>query len=302
MDRKNLIEINVTSDVGLLREVVLGPFKPFTMEDLAREAEEDGGAAGDQEELLAELLARYCVEAPDPAIGARQHARLAAVLEEHGVTVHWADPVDRAVRHYPRDMGVAVDDVFFLARPATAGRQREQTGLRSLRSRMSRVRALDAGVIEGGDVLVSTEEVLVGVGESTSEEGVAALRRAMAEEGLAREVVPLRFAHLGVVHLDVHFTLAAPGVGLVNPAAFTAESLAQLRSRFDLIEVTAQEVRALTVNTVALGPDRLILQAGHDRLEAELARRGVTPVPVDYSEITRFPGGLHCATLPLVRI
>ncbi|MFI6907029.1 dimethylarginine dimethylaminohydrolase family protein [Nonomuraea sp. NPDC050394] len=294
-----MIEISVTSDVGLLRDVIVGPSKAFTLEDLYREALADGHD-GD-EDLLNEMLARYSIEAPDPAIAAKQHAGLVAVLEEHDVTVRWADPVGCAVQMYTRDMGFAIDDVFFLARPATPTRRREQSALLSLHSRMSKVRALDAGFIEGGDVLVTPSEVLVGIGDSTDEEGVEALRRAMAAAGLSRDVVPMRFTHRGVVHLDVHFTLASPDVGLVSPAAFDAESLGHLRDRFKLITVTPQEVRALAVNTVALGPDRLIIQAGHERLEAELSRHGITPVPVEFAEVTRFPGGLHCATLPLVR-
>ncbi|MFI6390175.1 dimethylarginine dimethylaminohydrolase family protein [Nonomuraea sp. NPDC050540] len=294
-----MIEINVTSDIGVLREVILGPCKAFTMEDLISEARVDGGG-GDQR-LLDELYARYSIEAPDPTIAAKQHAQLIAVLEAHDVNVHWAAPVDCVIQMYTRDMGFAIDDVFFLARPATPTRRREQAALLSLHSRMSKVRALDAGHIEGGDVLVTPSEVLVGIGDSTNEAGAEALRRAMAAAGLSREVVPMRFTHRGVVHLDVHFTLASPDVGLVSPAAFDAESLDHLKSRFKLITVTPQEMRALAVNTVALGPDRLIIQAGHERLEAELSRHGVTPVPVEFSEITRFPGGLHCATLPLVR-
>ncbi|WP_431040807.1 dimethylarginine dimethylaminohydrolase family protein [Streptomyces sp. P1-3] len=294
-----MIEISVTSDIGRLRDVVVGPFKAFTLEDLIREGEVDGGDGDEQ--LLTEMLARYSLEAPDPTIAAKQHAQLIAVLEEHDVTVRWADPVDCSIQMYTRDMGFAIDDVFFLARPATPTRQREQSGLLSLQSRMSKVRALDAGFIEGGDVLVTPSEVLVGLGDSTDEEGVEALRRAMAAAGLSREVVPMRFSHRGVVHLDVHFTLASPEVGLVNPAAFDAESLDHLKNRFKLITVTPGEVRALAINTVALGPDRLLIQTGLERLEAELSRHGITPVPVNFSEITRFPGGLHCATLPLVR-
>ncbi|WP_157251566.1 dimethylarginine dimethylaminohydrolase family protein [Nonomuraea typhae] len=294
-----MIDISVTSDVGLLRDVILAPHKAFTLEELILEAEADG-ARGD-EALLGELMARYSIEAPDPAVAAGQHAQLVRVLEEHDVTVRWADPVDCVVQLYPRDMGFAIDDVFFLARPATPTRRREQAELLSLQARMSKVRALDAGHIEGGDVLVTSSEVLVGVGDSTDEEGIEALRRGIAAAGLSREVVPMRFTHLGVVHLDVHFTLASPEVGLISPAAFDAESLDYLKGRFELIEVTPEEVRALAVNTVALGPDRLVIQAGHERLEGELRRRGITPVPVDFSEITRFPGGLHCATLPLIR-
>jgi N-dimethylarginine dimethylaminohydrolase len=158
-----------------------------------------------------------------------------------------------------------------------------------------------SGHIEGGDVLVTDDDVLVGLGDSTDMEGLEAFRTALTAEGIDRRVVPIEFAHPGVVHLDVHFTLAGPGVGLYNPKAFTPQSRSYLESRFDLIEVDEDEVRRLAVNTVALAPDKLIMQASDERIATEIESRGITPILIDYSEITRFPGGLHCATLPLVR-
>lgn len=294
------INVHVTSDIGRLREVVLGPVKPFTLEDLVAEADDDPDAEG-AEEAHAEFAARYSIEAPDPELAATQHAGLVEVLERRGVTIHWVEPADCSIQLYTRDMGVVVDDVYFRARPHSPVRQREQAGLAALESRMSKVRELDAGHIEGGDVLVTPDDVLVGLGENTDRDGLEALRRALAAEGIDRDVVPLEFAHVAVVHLDVHFTLAGPRVGLFNPKAFTAESRAILEARYDLVEVTEDEVRGLVVNTVALGPDELVLQSTADRVAAELDERGITPVPLDFSEITRFPGGLHCATLPLVR-
>ncbi|MEJ3654397.1 arginine deiminase family protein [Actinomycetes bacterium KLBMP 9759] len=289
------IEIGVSSDVGELREVLLGPHKPFTLEQLF------GSASADVDGFTADFVSRFRLEEPDAEIAAKQHAGLVGVLEEHGVTVHWADDIDCALQLYTRDMGFAVDDTFFLARPSTEFRRDEQKGLASLLPRLSKVRELEAGTIEGGDVIVTKDDVLVGRGENTDAEGVESFRAALAAAGIQREVVVLEFDQLAVVHLDVHFTLASPEVGLYNPAAFTAKSREYLESRFDLIEVTADEVRGLAVNTVSLGPDRLVVQHTDERIAEELRRRGITPVTIDFSEITRFPGGLHCATLPLVR-
>ncbi|WP_232664917.1 dimethylarginine dimethylaminohydrolase family protein [Pseudonocardia sp. TRM90224] len=289
------IEIGVSSDVGELREVLLGPHKPFTLKEIL------GEEPAELDEFTADFISRFRLEEPDAEVAAKQHAGLVTLLEAHGVTVHWADDVDCALQLYTRDMGFAVDDTFFLARPATEFRRGEQKGLASLLPRLSKVHELESGTIEGGDVLVTKDDVLVGRGESTDEAGVESFRAALVAAGIRRDVVALEFDQLAVVHLDVHFTLASPEVGLYNPAAFTAKSREYLESRFDLIEVTAEEVRGLAVNTVALGPDRLVVQHTDERIAEELRRRGITPVMVDFSEITRFPGGLHCATLPLVR-
>lgn len=293
------IEVGVTSDVAPLREVLVGPFKPFALDDLIAEAPDEMDPEHD--EVLAEVLARHPVEAPEPVTAAIQHERLIATLARRGVTLHWAEPAEVRLQLYTRDMGFVVDDVFFSARPASAVRRAEQAGLAGLLPRLSRVCELDAGHIEGGDVLVTEDDVLVGLGDSTDAEGLESFRRALAAQGIDRRVVPIEFAHRGVVHLDVHVTLAGPRTGLYNPKSFTPAARSYLESRFDLIEVTEDEARGLLINTVALAPDELLIQSGHDRVAAELESRGITPVPIDYSEITRFPGGLHCSTLPLVR-
>lgn len=298
---ENTINVHVPSDIAALREVLIGPVKPFTLDDLIAEAADAGEPDLDDDEVLQEILARYSVEAPDAVVAAVQHERLVALLARHGVTLHWVTPADSRIQLYTRDMGFVVDDVFFPARPYSPIRRREQAGLAHLLPRLSKVRELESGHIEGGDVLVTEDDVLVGLGDSTDVEGVQSLRRALASEGIDRRVIPIEFSHRGVVHLDVHFTLAGPGVGLYHPKSFTGDSRRYLEAAFDLIEVTEDEARTLAINTLALAPDKLVLHAADGRIAAEIEARGITPVPIDYSEITRFPGGLHCSTLPLVR-
>ncbi|MGH3776389.1 MAG: dimethylarginine dimethylaminohydrolase family protein [Pseudonocardiaceae bacterium] len=298
--RKDIIDVRIPSDIAVLREVLVGLVKPFTLDDLIAEAQDEADPKR-RTRPMAEILARYSVEAPDAALATIQHERLVAVLAQHGVTLHWVEPTDVRIQLYPRDMGFGIDDVFFCARPATAVRRREQAGLAWLLPRLSKVCKLADGHIEGGDVIVTDDDVLVGIGDSTNAEGVESLRKALAAEGIDRRVVPIEFAHPGVVHLDVHFTLAGPRVGLFNPKAFAPSSRAYFESRFDLVVVTEDETRSLAVNTIALAPDKLILHATDERIASEIESRGTTAVPIDYSEITRFPGGLHCSTLPLVR-
>ncbi|MGH3919446.1 MAG: dimethylarginine dimethylaminohydrolase family protein [Pseudonocardiaceae bacterium] len=297
---EDIIDVRIPSDIAVLREVLVGLVKPFTLDDLIAEAQDEADPKR-RTRPMSEVLARYSVEAPDAALATIQHERLVAVLAQHGVTLHWVEPTDVRIQLYTRDMGFGIDDVFFRARPATAVRRREQAGLAWLLPRLSKVCELADGHIEGGDVIVTDDDVLVGIGDSTNAEGVESLRKALAAEGIDRRVVPIEFAHPGVVHLDVHFTLAGPNFGLFNPKAFAPGSRAYFESRFDLVEVTEDETRSLAVNTVALAPDKLILHATDERIASEIESRGTTPVPIDYSEITRFPGGLHCSTLPLVR-
>jgi len=290
------IDVSVSSDVAELKEVVVGPVKAFDWDSLAAESDED------DLEAAVELVKHNRVEIPDPQIAAREHEAFVQLMRDRGIIVHFVDLLDDvAIQLYPRDMAFTVDEHLFLARSRNPVRGREQRGLDGLRSRVSSVVELDAGVIEGGDVIVTQTDVLVGLGEETNFAAITALRRAFDKVGVDREVVTLEFTHRGVVHLDTKFTMVGNDVGFVHREAFTPESLDRLDSRFDLIDVSAAEARDLQVNTLALDPQTVVIRENGDRLAAVLSDRGITPVPVDFYEIARFPGAFRCATLPLRR-
>lgn len=290
------ISVHVPADTVRLREVVIGPVKPFSWWGLIG----DGLRHPDLGSL--HQIRHNRVRIPDPAKATAQHQSFVDLLRRHGVIVHAVENLDDVrIQLYPRDLAFVVDDVLYLARSRNPDRRHEQRGLRRLLARIGRHAALDDGVIEGGDVAVTCTEVLVGLGEESNRDGAQALQRALNHAGIDRRVVPIEMASRGVVHLDTKFTMIGPATALYYPQAFTPAARALLRDRFDLIEVTREEALRLFVNTLALGPEQVIVDGRADRIAAELAERGIAPIPVDYSEITKFPGGFRCATLPLIR-
>jgi N-dimethylarginine dimethylaminohydrolase len=233
----------------------------------------------------------------------RQQETVIGVLEEHGATVHVVEGTSGDIgQHYTRDIGFAIDDTFFVARPRRLGRQRELVDLRPLVGRLSRVRHLDWGTIEGGDVMLHDRHVLVGLGEETHPAGVEALTYQLRQAGSERQVVTLRFAHRGVIHLDTKLNIVGPGVAVVYPPAFTAQSMRWIERHFDLIVATRDETRSVAINTFSLGPRTVLMAEGSERLAGQVELRGLKPVLVDYSEVTKLPGSLRCTTLPLARV
>ncbi|WP_203236650.1 arginine deiminase family protein [Nocardia panacis] len=114
-------------------------------------------------------------------------------------------------------------------------------------------------------------------------------------------MIAVPFTRSGVVHLDDHFNIVAPGVALVNPAVFAPAQMRWFDRHFDLIAMTAEEVVGVEVNTLALAPGVVAVAARSHRLAEQLAARGIEPVMIDYSEVTRIPGSFRCSTLPLAR-
>ncbi|MFD5079623.1 dimethylarginine dimethylaminohydrolase family protein [Streptomyces sp. NPDC058371] len=206
-----------------------------------------------------------------------------------------------SVQHYPRDIAVVIDHVLVMARLNSEHRLPEADALAPLLADVLHVVHLDQGTIEGGDVMLHTGMVLVGLGEETSPTGVRALQRALAQHGVEREVRPVRFAVDGIVHLDDHFTIVAPDTALIHRGAFPPGQLRWFEQHFDLVDVSDNEARAVQANVLAIAPGTVVVAAGSDRIAAQLTARGLEVLTVDYSEVTRIPGSLRCTTLPLTR-
>lgn len=234
-------------------------------------------------------------------VRAQQH-RFIDLLRGRGVDVLLADQVPGSYgQHYTRDIGFVVDDVFVVSRLNSPRRQGEFAGVRHLVERFERVAYLDAGTIEGGDVMLHDGLVLVGLSEETSLAGVDALRYQLGRLGSDRKVWPIKFARAGIVHLDDHFNIVAPGVALVHPAVFDAAQMRWFGTHFDVIVVSTEEATAVEVNALALAPGVVVVAERSERIAAELDARGIEVIPVDYSEVTRIPGAFRCSTLPLAR-
>ncbi|MBS3966511.1 MAG: hypothetical protein KGZ60_04570 [Truepera sp.] len=232
----------------------------------------------------------------------RQQKAFMEVMAAHGVRVLLAEPVAGCLtQHYTRDTGFAIDDTFFCANLRRRSRQRELDGLRGLLPRFSRVVRLERGTIEGGDVMVTERYIIVGLGEETDKAGVDCLRRKLAELGSEREVVAIEFAHRGIIHLDTRFNIVGEGVALIHPKSFKRESLNWLKRHFDLIEATAAEAATAEINTFSLSPRKVIMQERSQRLAALLSAKGLEPILIDFSEVTKLPGSFRCTTLPIER-
>ncbi|WP_167145563.1 arginine deiminase family protein [Actinomyces sp. ZJ308] len=291
-----MIQIHNPNDIAPLKEVVIGPYKRFGWWPLIRETLRSPSLS------YAFYLSSNTVSIPNHDIAQREHEQFVSVLREAGVVVRTLETIDDvSVQLYPRDIAFAVDDVLFLARSVDPVRQREQRALIPLLAEVSRVVPLDDGHIEGGDVIVTDDIVFVGLSEATDLKGVGSLRRAFARAGIDRQIVPIEFSHRGVVHLDTKLTLVGPGLGYIYSPSLKPRSREKVAEHLELIEASETEALALMVNTLALAPDRIVIDERATHLERELSSRGITPVPLKFSEVTRFPGGFRCATLPLVR-
>jgi glycine amidinotransferase len=183
----------------------------------------------------------------DPDLAAKmieQQDRLAQLLIELGVRVHRVDGlVDSADRTFltdlgegmfafPRDPIAAIGSEVIELSPKHRWRRRERYAIRPILDEIlddtdcawvsvpppSTDRARDNGpYLEGGDILVVGEHILVGrSGYASDERGIRWLRRHFAGRRTVTEV-PLT---TDAFHLDCALSLPRPGLAIAYPDAF----------------------------------------------------------------------------------
>ena len=290
------IQINVRSEIDSLKVVVMCLANPHRI-SLANAAASLFNAS-----VRAQLL-HNTWKAYDYVRVRAQQQSLIQVLRDHGVTVLLLDNVPGvSSQHYTRDIAFCIDDAFFVARMGTRYREPEQRVLAALMPRLSKVVRLERGRIEGGDVMLYGDKVLVELGEATDTEGVDELRRKLEELDNPREVVAIPFAHRGVIHLDTKFNIVGNNVALIARESFRPDTVRWFEKHFDLIEATDAEANSLEVNTFVIGGGKVIVRETSGRLTKLIQAKEMTPIPLDYAEVTRWPGSFRCTTLPLERV
>lgn len=226
----------------------------------------------------------------------RQQDAFYEVAERHGVRLHFLPHSDaHPWAMYTRDTGFVIGDRLFYA----ANRQLpERIGeIDLVRAALPGVEPVEitAGRIEGGDVMPEGDLVFVGLGTRTD--------RAAAEElgrRVAPRVVPLDLGPT-VMHLDTRMTILPGRRALICPAAFRPDDLSMLARRFELIEVTGEEARAMATNVFVIDPETVVIHAGFPRIVAAIEAKGLRVEPVDWSEPNALLGSFRCATMPLAR-
>ena len=218
-----------------------------------------------------------------------EHAAYAAALGAAGVKVEMLPPLEA----YPDAMFVEDPALVFtegaiLLRPGTATRVGEAETLRPALERLcGTVIDLAAGHVDGGDVLVTPDGVLIGLSTRTDETGEQALCAALDRFGHHGRIVR---PPAGVLHLKTAATLIDEATILTTRACDEAGLFGRLRR----IVVPAGEeaaANALRVN------DHLFVGDRFARTNAMLDREGYRLVPLATRQIGLIDAGLTCLSL-----
>ena len=222
----------------------------------------------------------------DAALAAEQHAAYARVLGELGLEVMTLEPLDGFPDAcFVEDPAIALPDRAVLTRPGAVSRRGEVAALGRVLEELVPVEQVEAGSLDGGDVLQLPDRILVGLSTRTDRAGIEALGR------IARRPVfgvPVR----GALHLKTVMSWLGRDRVLVEPSALDLD----VEGLHGLQVVEADRDEPAGANVLKVG-DELVVSEAAPRTADQLQAMGLSLHPVDISEFHKAEAGLTCLSL-----
>ncbi len=216
-----------------------------------------------------------------------EHAAYVAALEAAGVAVETLAPLpDHPDSVFVEDPAFVLSEGAILLRPGAPSRFAEAAALAPVLHRhFGRVAEVDKGFMDGGDILVLPDEILVGLSARTDRSGAERFCELLRDLGRPGRIVetPAGLLHLktGCALLDERTVIAAPALAPLFPA-------------YEVLVPPPDEAAAANLIRVN---DRVLMAAAFPNTVAILAERGLSVVRIDVSEIARLDAGLSCMSL-----
>ena len=230
------------------------------------------------------------VGTPDLALFQQHHADYVAALRETGAEVTLLAPLEP----YPdavfvEDTALCLPQGAILMRPGAPSRMGEVAHMAPvLRDCYDDLREIKGpGHIEGGDILVTGREVLVGRSDRTDAAGVAELAEIVGEWGHSlREV----FTPPGVLHFKTDCSLMDAET-ILSTKRLSASGCFDGYKVLDVAEGEEAAANAIRFNNLVLFP------VGFPRTAEMLSNAGYEVVEIDNSDCAKLDGGMSCLSL-----
>jgi dimethylargininase len=225
----------------------------------------------------------------DVTLARAQHTEYCQALQAAGLALDVLPPDER----YPdscfmQDPALVIDGQGIVCRLGASSRQGEEVTVAvALAERglpLSRIEA--PGTLEGGDVLILPDRVLVGQTARSNPEGIIQLATIVEPHGIGVFSIPVP-GHL-------HLLSAATYVG--RGTLLALEEYADHPAFAGLNVVRVGPADSYAVNALACGAS-IVVPAGHPHVEQALVARGFTAIPVPTSEFAKADGGVTCLSL-----
>ena len=228
---------------------------------------------------------------PDLARMLEAHAAYVATLRSTGAEVVELPPLeDYPDAVFVEDTMLCLPELAIVMRPGAPSRMGEVAEMRPAIAGFygDRIAEIIApGTIEGGDILVTGREILVGLSARTNREGVAQLTDIVNEYGYTLRLVE---TPEGVLHFKTD-------CGLLAPETILSTRRLAVSGCFEGYEVLLVPDGEEAASNCIRFNNLVIMDAGFPRTAEMLAAHGYEVVQIDNIECAKLDGGMSCLSL-----
>lgn len=218
-----------------------------------------------------------------------EHAAYVAALQSAGLQVQVLPALERFPDSiFVEDPALVFSEAAVLLRPGAQSRLGEAQELAAtLTARFPAVLRLTEGFADGGDILVTPRQVLIGLSARTDSTGAQALQILLASIGRQSRIVN---TPRGTLHLKTDCAL------IDEETVLATETLAGsgIFDGYRVLVLAHDERRA--ANAVRVN-DEVLVNASCPRTIEMLSKRGLDVIPLEVAEIAKIDAGLSCMSL-----
>ena len=237
-----------------------------------------------------------------------QHDALAQIYREHGVTVHYIEDqrADRPNALFCRDLVFMTPEGAIVTRPAMEARRGEERYAAKKLAELGVpiIRTIcGSATFEGAMGLwIDRHTVVLASGVRTNREGYEMVESELRRMGV-NEILHMQIPY-GHAHIDGLLNMASHDTAMIHASQVPYDVCDALKKKgIQLLECPSQieAKEGLAINYVAIEPGLIVMPAGNPRSQELLEKNGIKVIPVDFDEILKGYGAIHCCTAFLKR-
>ena len=302
------MKLNVKNETSRLRAVVLGI------------ADSEGGVpklsdAYDPKSIEHIKAGTY----PREEDMVREIEAVAQVLKKYEVQVYRPELIENYNQIFTRDIAFVIDDKFVKSN-ILPEREQEITAIQYVIDQIEEDKIItlpENAHVEGGDVMVHNQYVLVGTYYGEDYPDLKTARTNMNAVNQLRALFPHKTVKSfnlkksntnpreNALHLDCCFQPVGKDKAIIYKGGFLIEEeyqwLVDLFGEENVFEITKEEMYNMFSNIFSISEEVVISERNFTRLNTWLRSHGMVVEEVPYAEIAKQEGLLRCSTLPLIR-
>lgn len=192
---------------------------------------------------------------------------------------------------FVRDVAFKVDNIWCICNMAEKIRQNETAEFQKFLKSRGKSFYKFKSKIEGGDVLVFSQTIFVGISSRTSIDAVNEL----SELFKSYDIIPIKLKK-DILHLDCVLGIVDFDNAVVYPDGIEKKSLQLLKKLFNFIEITKEEYENMATNFLKID-DKIFCETSNKRVNKLLKKLDVKVVEIEFDEFKKLGGSLRCCSL-----